>query len=147
MPHNYAANLVHCIFSTKDRRNTIPSHLQDRLWSYVGGIIRKLGCDLVAVGGTANHVHVLISLRPTTRLAETVQKIKANSSRWLGEQGVAFEWQKGYGAFSVSPSMVGTVTAYIRGQEEHHRKRNFDEEFLLLLKKSGVDFDKESVFG
>jgi len=80
-------------------------------------------------------------------LAVTIQKLKATSSRWLGEQGVTFEWQKGYGAFSVSPSMISTVKAYIRRQVEHHRRRNFEEEFLVLLQKSGIAFDRDQPFG
>ena len=146
MSHSYNANHVHCIFSTKDRRDLIPAALQDRLWSYLGGIIHNLGCDLIAVGGTSNHVHLLITLRPMARLAETVQKVKANSSRWLGEQDIDFEWQKGYGAFSVSPSMLPAVKTYIRTQQEHHKKRNFEEEFLTLLKKSGIAFDPDQPF-
>jgi REP element-mobilizing transposase RayT len=138
MSHNFAANFVHCIFSTKDRRDLIPSELQARLGAYLGGISRKLGVDLLAAGGTANHVHLLIGLSPNLRLVEVIQKLKANSSRWLGEQGVAFEWQQGYGAFSVSPSLLQTVKAYIHNQESHHRKRDFDEEWALFLKKSGV---------
>jgi len=146
MAHNHNANYVHRIFSTKDRRDIIPSELQERLWSYLGGIARKLGCQLVAVGGTANHVHILFTLRPMLRLAEAVQKLKANSSRWLGEQGISFEWPKGYGAFSVSPSMLHVVSNYIRRQRQHHAKRNFEEEFLALLKKSGIDFDPVQSF-
>jgi hypothetical protein len=79
-------------------------------------------------------------------LAEIVQKLKANSSRWLGESGAQFEWQKGYGAFSVSPSLLPTVQAYIRNQAEHHKKRSFEEEFLVLLTKSGVAYDAERLF-
>ena len=146
MSHSYNANHVHCIFSTKDRRDLIPFELQNRLWSYLGGIIHKLGSDLVAVGGTSNHIHLLITLRPMARLAETVQKVKANSSRWLGEQDAEFEWQKGYGAFSVSPSMMPAVKAYIRSQEEHHMKCTFEEEFLALLRKSGIAFDPDQPF-
>ena len=109
--------------------------------------MRKLGCDVLAIGGTTNHVPVLITLGPVARLSETIQKLKANSSRWLGEEGVAFEWQKGYGAFSVSPSMVNTVKAYIRSQDVHHQKRDSAEELVAILKKSGIDFDEESIFG
>ena len=137
MAHNYVANFVHCVFSTKDRRDIIPPELQARLWAYLGGVARKLGVELLIAGGTNNHVHILIALPPTIQLAEVVQKLKANSSRWLGEQGVAFEWQQGYGAFSVSPSLLTTVQAYIRNQAEHHKKRDFKEELLALLRKSG----------
>jgi putative transposase len=147
MPQTYAANFVHCVFSTKDRRDMIPLALQEKLWAYILGIAKHLGIELLAAGGTANHVHLLLGLPPKLALAEAVQKLKANSSRWLGENGIVFEWQKGYGAFSVSPSLLNTVQAYIRHQEEHHKRRNFEEEFLTLLQKSGVAYDAGHAFG
>jgi REP-associated tyrosine transposase len=147
MSHTYSAQFTHVVFSTKDRRGLIPIELQPRLIASFAGIVRKLGFDSLAIGGTTNHVHILLSLPPSARLAEVVQKLKANSSRWLGEQGLAFEWQKGYGAFSVSPSMLDVVRAYIEKQEEHHRVRSFDEEFFALLRKSGVRFEEKDVLG
>ena len=146
MPQTYAANFVHCVFSTKNRRDLIPETLQAKLYAYMLGIAKNLDVTLIPVGGTANHVHLLIGLPPRLPLAEAVQKLKANSSRWFGEHGVAFEWQKGYGAFSVSPSLLSTVQRYIRNQDQHHRSRNFEEEFLILLKKSGVVYDVNHVF-
>jgi REP element-mobilizing transposase RayT len=106
MPNSLVANFVHCVFSTKGRRDLISPDLQPRLYPYLGGIARKLGFNLLIAGGTANHVHLLIALPPTLRLAEVIQKLKANSSRWIREQGVAFVWQEGYGGFSVSPSQL-----------------------------------------
>jgi REP element-mobilizing transposase RayT len=144
--HTYNANFVHCIFSTKDRQDTIPAELRERLWAYLLGIAKNLKIKLLAVGGTANHVHLLLGLPPTMGVAEAVQKLKANSSRWVGEHGVSFRWQDGYGAFSVSPSLLNTVQQYIRDQAEHHRKRNFEEEFRALLDKSGVPYDAERLF-
>jgi|SRR5208282_3449835 len=146
MSHTYAANFVHCVFSTKERRDLIPAELQDRLYAYMIGIADNLHFKILAAGGTSNHVHLLIGLPPALTLAEAVQKLKANSSRWLGESGLQFEWQKGYGAFSVSPSLLPTVQAYIRNQAEHHKKRSFEEELLALLKKSGVTYDAEQLF-
>jgi putative transposase len=143
MRQTYAANFIHCVFSTKDRQDTIPPELQGKLWAYLLGIAKNLGVELLAAGGTANHVHLLINLPTTVPLAEAVQKLKANSSRWLGEHDLEFEWQKGYGAFSVSPSQLSAVQAYIRNQEERHRKRNFDEEFAAWLSKSGITVNKE----
>jgi REP element-mobilizing transposase RayT len=145
MAHTYNANFVHCIFSTKDRQNTIPAELQEQLWAYILGIANNLKIKLLAAGGTANHVHLLLGLPPTIGVAEAVQKLKANSSRWLGER-IVFKWQDGYGAFSVSPSLLDTVQTYIRDQAEHHRKRNFEEEFRALLDKSGVAYDAERLF-
>ena len=146
MPHTYNANFIHCIFSTKDRRDLIPAELQEQLWAYLLGIANNLKIKLLAVGGTANHVHLLLALPPTVPVAEAVQKLKANSSRWLGEHGIAFQWQEGYGAFSVSSSLLKTVQGYIRNQPEHHRKRTFEEEFRALLDKSDVAYDVERLF-
>jgi putative transposase len=146
MSHTYCAQFVHVVFSTKERRDLIPPNLEPRLIPYLAGTIKKLGLDSLAIGGTANHLHILMLLRPTIRVAEAVQKIKANTSRWLGEQGIQFEWQKGYGVFSVSPSMLPTVAAYIENQKEHHRARTFENEFLALLRKSGVQFDEADAF-
>jgi REP element-mobilizing transposase RayT len=146
MLHAHAANFVHCVFSTKNRRDQIPAELQEKLYAYLIGIAGNLGFKILAAGGTANHVHVLIGLPPSLTLAGVVQKLKANSSRWLGENSGGFEWQKRYGAFSVSPSLLPTVQAYIRNQAEHHKKRSFEEEFAALLKKSGVAYDAGRLF-
>jgi putative transposase len=110
------------------------------------GIAKNLDIEVLAADGTTNHIHLLIALPPKLPLAEAVQKLKANSSRWLGENEIAFEWQKGYGAFTVSPSLLNTVQAYIRHQAEHHQKRNFEEEFLTLLRKSGVPYSAADTF-
>jgi len=101
----------------------------------------------VAIGGTANHVHILFHLSPKTALAKGVQHIKSNSSKWMGEQGIEFAWQEGYGAFSVSSSNLDQVAGYIRNQEAHHRKFSFEEEFRALLKKHGVEYDPKYVVG
>src|SRR4029077_7154569 len=146
MSHTYCAQFVHLVFSTKDHRDLIPANLEPRLIPYLAGNIKKLGLDSLAIGGAANHLHILMHLRPTMRVTEAVQKIKANSSRWLGERGIQFEWQKGYGVFSVSPSMVPKVSAYIEHQKQHHCKRTFEDEFLALLRKSGVSIDEADVF-
>ena len=140
--------------SPRRGRNSLARHvsagkateLQAKLWAYIAGIANNLKIKPLAVGGTANHMHVLIGLPATMPIAEAVQKLKANSSRWMSERGVDFEWQGGYGAFSVSPSLVSTVQTYIRNQEEHHKKRSFEEEFRLLLQKSGIAYDEESLF-
>jgi putative transposase len=146
VPHTYIANFVHLVFSTKNRKDTIPPELNEKLPAYLLGIANNLRIKTLAIGGTANHIHILIALPPTMPVAEAAQKLKANSSRWLGAQGVKFQWQEGYGAFSVSPSLADAVGRYIRNQEAHHRKRSFEEEFRLLLEKSGVVYDIEKLF-
>lgn len=146
MSHTYSASYFHCIFSTKGRKDTIPKNLRTNLWAYIGGTAKKLGIVPVAIGGTSNHVHVLLALRANMNVAEAVQKLKANSSRWMGEHELAFEWQKGYAALSVSPSHVGSVRAYVLNQEAHHRRRTFEEELLTLLRKAGIPHDVERAF-
>jgi len=147
MAHSYSGNYVHIVFSTKDRRDTIPAELQEKLWAYLFGTCKNLKITLLAVGGITNHVHLLISLPPTIRLCDAIKELKANSSRWVGEHDIQFEWQKGYGAFSVSPSNLDVVQTYIRNQPEHHKKRTFDDEFLTLLKKSGISFVASEALG
>jgi putative transposase len=146
MSQTYAANYVHCVFSTKERRNLIPAEMQEKLWAYLLGIANNLHLTPLAIGGMPNHVHVLAGIPTKMTVAEAVQKLKANSSRWVGEQGIKFRWQEGYGAFSVSPSQLSTVQAYIRNQDVHHRKRTFEEELRTLLEKSGVKYDAQRLF-
>ena len=146
MSHAYSAAYFHYVFSTKDRRDSIPIELLPKLWAYVEGTAKNLGIVPIAVGGTRNHMHLLLRLKPNMPVAEAVQKLKANSSRWMGEHGLIFEWQKGYAALSVSSSLVGAVRAYVLNQEEHHRKRSFEEEFLVLLQKAGIPHDQKHVF-
>jgi REP element-mobilizing transposase RayT len=144
MSHTYAHNLVHCVFSTKDRLNLIRN--PDELWRYVAGLAYAKNIHVVAAGGTANHLHLLILLPQTITLAKAMQELKANTSRWLRETSAKFQWQEGYGAFSVSQSQRVTVAEYIANQAEHHRTRSFEEEFLAMLQRSGIPFDPRYVF-
>jgi putative transposase len=147
MPHTYCTNLIHCVFSTKERVDSIAEDVCERLFAYMLGIAKHLDIEILALGGTSNHIHMLIAVPAKRSLSEVIRDFKANSSRWMSENGPEFSWQQGFGAFSVSPSQVPAVKQYIRGQAEHHKKRNFEEEFVLLLKKSGVDYDPQYVFG
>jgi putative transposase len=146
MGHTYTDVFVHCIFSTKGRMAAIPEHLQQQLWAYLHGIAKNLNVETLAIGGITNHVHMLLLLPPTLRLSELVQKLKSNSSRWIGEHGIQFSWQQGYGAFSVSPSMLHKTKDYIHAQAEHHRRRSFDDEFLAMLRNAGMQHDPAVVF-
>ena len=141
MSHTYAQNIVHLVFSTKDRRPSIPADFQSRLWSYIVGICKQEGMFVHEVGGMPDHVHLLIQVPATLALAKAVATIKANSSRWARERGHKFNWQPGYAAFSVSTSIVPTVVRYIQNQASHHKKMSFNDEFLALLKKHGLQAD------
>jgi REP element-mobilizing transposase RayT len=144
MAHTYASIFIHCVFSTKEHRPLIPAARASELYAYLSGIAQGEGFSLIVAGGTANHVHLLIALPASAPLATAVQKLKGSSSRWMGR---GFCWQEGYGAFSVSPSQVSVVTKYIQNQEVHHRKRSFEDEFIALLRNSGVAYDEQFVFG
>jgi REP element-mobilizing transposase RayT len=147
MSHSYPNLLVHCVFSTKNRRDLIPTNLHETLAMYFVGIGKNTNIPILCAGGTGNHMHLLISLPATVPLAKAVQIFKANSSRWLREHGLDFTWQDGYGAFSVSSSNVDAVKNYIAHQAEHHSKHSFEDEFVSSLRKSGVAYDPQFVFG
>ena len=147
MAHSFSRIHLHLVFNTKDRRNAIAKEWQPRLWAYLGGICRNHEIIPLAIGGTQNHVHLLIQLPPTIAPAKAVALLKANSSKWMGEQGHAFSWQEGYGAFSVSSSNLDRVIRYIQDQDAHHRKSNFEDEFRALLRKHGVKYDLQHVLG
>jgi len=147
MAHSYSRNHIHLVFSTKDRRNSIQKEMQPKLWAYIAGICKNYEMIAVAIGGTENHVHILFHLSPKISLSKAVQLLKANSSKWIGEQGMDFAWQEGYGAFRVSSSNLDPVTRYIRNQEDHRRKFGFADEFRAILKKHRVDYEPQHILG
>ena len=144
MPSTHLSLHYHIVFSTKDRAPIISAAWRERLHAYIGGVVRNLEGVPEAIGGVADHVHLLLGLRATARLADVMRDLKAVSSRWvhdeIGER--AFLWQEGYGAFTVSASQREAVREYIARQEEHHRKRTFQEEYRELLQRSGVEYDE-----
>ena len=148
MSHTYVSGLVHCVFSTKQRRNLIRPEIQSDVWAFLGGIARKNKLKALMVGGTENHVHILSSLPADMALAKAMQLIKGASSRWMNETHTKnFAWQEGYDAFTVGISQQAGTIAYIQSQAEHHRKRSFEEEFIAFLKKNKVDYDPRYVWG
>jgi REP element-mobilizing transposase RayT len=149
MAQNYVSLHVHFVFSTKDRQPTLRPELRKRIWRYLGGIARKEKMKAIEVGGTADHIHALLSMAPTMAPATVVQILKGNSSKWINESlglPCRFEWQEGYGAFSVSFSQVDKTVAYIRNQEEHHRKKSIQQEYLGFLKKHRIPYDERYIW-
>jgi len=149
MPSSYAALNYHLVFSTKNRVAHITSDIQERLYSYVGGIVRKEKGQLIAAGGIPDHVHFLMTLHPTIAVADLMRVVKANSSKWLHESfpsKAGFGWQDGYGAFTVSNSNIDQVKKYIADQEEHHRTMTFQEEFIVFLKKHNIPYDERYIW-
>jgi len=147
MSHSYSNNYVHAIYSTKNREHLIPTEFEKRIYSFIASIAREQKIPLLAAEGMPNHSHLLFLLPATISLASAINTFKTNSSRFMHERGLAFQWQDGYGAFSVSPSQLDKATAYIRNQREHHKKVTFEQEFLALLKKAGVPYDPKYVWG
>lgn len=144
MPSTHLSLHYHVVFSTKERCAFIDAAWRDRFHAYLGGAVRTAGGVAEAVGGTADHVHLLIGLRATHRLSDVVRDIKQTSSEWVHQSiGTAtFSWQEGYGAFTVSASQLDVVKNYVVHQAEHHRARGFQEEYREMLVKSGVEFDE-----
>jgi REP element-mobilizing transposase RayT len=144
MAHTYTNLLIHALFSTKDRQPLLDEGLKSRLFPYMAGIITKLRGATVAINGPADHVHLLLLLPPILALSDLMEKLKANSSKWVHEefpQIKSFAWQTGYTAFSVSESNRAKVERCVAGQEANHRKLSYHEEVLALLKKHGTEYD------
>jgi len=142
---SYVSSYFHCVFSTKERRSFISAALQQRLWPFMAGIGRQNGITATAIGGVEDHVHMLLSLPATIPVSKAMQLIQGGSSKWIHEtfpDQRLFTWQEKYGAFSVSVSQLDTIARYIKNQKEHHRRRSFWEEFLMLLKRHGIQYDE-----
>ena len=136
---------MHCVWCTRNREALLIPSVRERLWPYLGGIAREHEMKALAVGGVADHVHVLLSLPSKISTAKAIQLLKGNSSKWLSEtfpELRSFSWQEGYGAFSIGVSGVDATKRYILSQEEHHRTRSFRDELRMMLKKHGMTFDE-----
>jgi len=147
MPQTLSSILVHIVFSTKDRSPLLNEAVRQPLHAYLATVVRDKGCECFRVGGVADHVHLAVRLHPTKSLSKLMEELKANSSRWVKAHGVkGFAWQRGYGAFSVSPADADALTRYIEEQETHHRKRDFQEEMRAFFEKYHVVFDERYVW-
>lgn len=145
MPGTYTQLLYHIVFSTKYREPWIGPGLADRLYPYMGGIVRAERGSLLAVGGIEDHIHLLLRWRADAALSDLMRTVKARSSRWVHETFPdlgGFAWQEGYAAFTVSRSQQDPVNAYIATQREHHRKESFLSELIRLLEAHGVEYDE-----
>jgi putative transposase len=146
MAQTLVSLLAHVVFSTKHRRDFITSEIEPHLYAYLGGIARNHQTRLLSAGGTANHVHLLISQSKNVALCDLLAELKKSSSAWLKTQDAAlagFHWQDGYGAFSIGSSQVPAVKAYLAQQKHHHRKQTFAEEFIELLEKYGIEYNEK----
>jgi REP element-mobilizing transposase RayT len=145
MPHSYTQLLYHIVFSTKHREPLLGPSVLPRLCEYLGGAVRGEGGTALIINRMPDHIHILARLRQDVALSDVLRAIKANSSGWVHDtlpELNAFAWQTGYGAFSVSTSQAVTVRRYIERQQEHHRRRTYQEEFVAFLKAHGIEYDE-----
>ena len=149
MGQSLVKNYLHIVFSTKYRAPIIHPPYELELQAYLGGICNNLECHTLKVGGYTDHVHILCMLSKKIALMKLLEEVKSHSSKWMKTKDFSlknFYWQDGYGAFSVNPAQVDKVIAYIENQHEHHRKKDFQNEYRSYLKKYNVEYDERYVW-
>jgi putative transposase len=145
MAHPYTRNHIHVVFGTKGGRKGIQGGMQQRLWDNLRNTATQYGVDAIEIGGADDHVHLLLTMPPKVSVSVLLCAAKANSSKWMNDNGHYFAWQAGYGAFSVSASNLDKVAAYIRSQSEYHRRVSFQDEFVALLNKHGIEYTPRKI--
>jgi REP element-mobilizing transposase RayT len=149
MAQTLVSAFFHVVFSTKNRANMIPPEIESELYAYIGGIAQAFGAKLLAAGGTANHIHLLLSVSKNYLLPDLIGAIKRDSSKWIKTKGkhlAKFGWQDGYSAFSVGHAQLPMIEKYLAGQKEHHRSRQFEDEMSGFYRKCEIDFDERYVW-
>ena len=149
MTNTYTNLFFHVVFSVKERRSLLSVELREQLYPYMNGIAKNKKFQIISIGGTDDHVHLLLWLPPDISLSKSIQFIKGGSSKWIHDNFVdlkVFFWQEGYGAFTVSNSQMDVVKKYILNQELHHKKMDFEEEYRELLKRNNIEFDERYLF-
>ncbi|MCC9062331.1 IS200/IS605 family transposase [Flavobacterium piscisymbiosum] len=149
MSNTYHQVYIQAVFAVKYREAIITSDCKSKILSVIGKLINETGCKTLIVNGTEDHVHCLLSLKPTISISELMKIVKGKSSKFINDRQLTkhkFEWQEGYGAFSYSKSHIDAVYKYIANQEEHHKRENFKDEYISLLNKFNVKFDEKYIF-
>jgi len=149
MANTYSQVYLHFVFSTKGRRELITPDVEERVWAYIAGVAKRHGMTPIQIGGIETHVHAFVGVPTTMSSSQGAKALKGDSSYGIRREfrGMAdFGWQDGYGVFSVSRSGIESVAEYIKNQREHHKKQTFEEEYVTLLKKHGVDYDDRYLF-
>ncbi|NIJ44911.1 REP element-mobilizing transposase RayT [Wenyingzhuangia heitensis] len=149
MANTYTQLYFHIVFAVKGRNNLIINKFKNDLYKYITGIVTNKNQKLIIINGMPDHIHILLSTKPNCNLSDLVRDIKANSSKWINENDfipTKFEWQTGFGAFTVSQSNIKVVLNYIKKQEEHHKKKSFKNEYIDFLKAYEIDYDDKYIF-
>ena len=148
MANTFTQIYLHLVFAVQNRISLIQSEWKDELYKYITGIVQNNGHKLIAINGTANHVHIAVGYKPHQLIPDLLQDIKGSSSKWINEKQFVhgkFNWQQGYGTFSFSHSQIDKVTKYIMNQEQHHKIKTFQDEYIELLKKYDVSYDDQYI--
>jgi len=149
MANTFTQIYVHIVFSVKGRQNFIQKSWKDELHKYICGIVNGKDQKVYAIGGMADHIHLLVSIKPTISISDLVRDIKANSSKWINEKQYVvgkFQWQEGFGAFSYGQSQLDIVITYINNQEQHHEQKTFKDEYMELLQRFNIIYDEKYLF-
>ena len=149
MANTYTKIYLHIVFSVKYRQNLILPYWKEELYKYICGVVNGKKQKVYAIGGVADHIHILISIKPDIAISDLVRDIKANSSKWVNEKRFVvgkFQWQEGFGAFSYAESQLDNVINYINNQEEHHKKETFKKEYLAFLHEYNVEYEDKFLF-
>jgi len=149
MANTYTQLYFHVVFVVKGRQNLIAKKWKDELYKYITGIITKKHQKLLAINGIEDHIHILLGTKPNCKLSDLVRDIKSNLSKWVNEHNFTnrkFAWQLGFGAFTLGQSQLGIIINYIKKQEEHHRSKTLNEEYIEFLKAYEVEFKEEYLF-
>src|SRR5215510_14840581 len=149
MANTYSQIYIQTVFAVSNRQSLIKPDFKDELYKYITGIVTNQKQKLIAINGVADHVHILIGLRPAMALADLVREIKSDSSNFINEKKLVrgrFSWQEGYGAFSYGHSQLDQVIHYIQNQEKHHQRSSFKSEYLTLLRKFDIAFEEKYIF-
>ena len=149
MPQSFSSVYIHIIFSTKNREPMIPAAIECELYNYISKIVITLDCRVLKINSVSDHVHILLSMNRTTTIAQILEEIKKRSSKWIKTKGCdlqSFQWQTGYGVFSVSYSKIDIIKKYIEDQKEHHKTVSFKEEYIRFLKENNIPYDERYVW-
>jgi REP element-mobilizing transposase RayT len=150
MANSFISLFVHVVFSVKNRKRLIAEEIEREIWQYLGGICRAHGVKAVQIGGVEDHVHLLLGLPATLSLSDFIKRLKGESSKWISATFPAlreFNWQDGYGGFSVGQSQIEATVAYIKKQREHHHRKTFEEEYRAFLQAHGIEVEEKYIFG
>lgn len=148
MANTYTQIHIQAVFAVQNRKSLINPEWKDELYKYITGIIQSYDHKVLQINGMPDHIHIFFGMRPTQSISDLMKQVKQDSSRWINSKGFVsgkFSWQEGYGAFSYSKSHVPRVIKYIANQEEHHKSKKFGDEYLELLKESGIDYDERYI--